>query len=210
MKKIALAMIMAGMLLVCSCAPKNENDNAVVSPDTEVSEAQISEEAVNDESEIVKILAGDVVDARTGEKVKVSELDYSEDASIFPDRYCEVDLDGDGKNEYLIEYSTYGNTAIIHEYDGELYAYVIPFRSRLELKTDGEMMWSEGAGYSGTHRAVFNGKKMEMTTLLDSDFDEDVHYINGESVTFDEAIKAWDEFDSKKDADWFFVYELYE
>ena len=186
MKKIALAMIMAGMLLVCSCAPKNENDNTVVSPDTEVSEAQISEEAINDESEIVKILAGDVLDARTGEKVKVSELDYSEDAETAPDRYCEIDLDGDGKKEYLIEYSEYGNTAIIHEYEGELYAYMIPFRSRTELKTDGEMMWSGGADYSGTYRAVFNGKEMEMTKPLDSDFREDVHFINGESVTFDE------------------------
>ena len=209
MKKIALALILTGLLLVCSCTSEKQNiDNT-----QDASGAQISvqeDEPENNQSQIKKILEGSVVDARTWETVKVSELDYNEDVETAPDRYCEVDLDGDGKNEYLIEFSEYGNTAVIHEYEGEFYAYMIPFRSRTEVKVDGEMMWSSGAEYSGTYRAVFNGKEMEMTKPLDSDFRDDVHFINGESATFDEAMKAWDKFDSKKDADWFFVYELYE
>ena len=202
MKRSILALIMAGMLLVCSCT-SDKTDGEKVQNNSDGT-------AVSEELKIEEILAGEVVDARNGEKVKVSKLDTSEEADITPWRYCELDLDGDGKNEYLIEYSDFGNTAIIHELENELYAYMIPFSSRQTLKTDGEMMWQGGSDYSGTQRVEFSGSEMETIITLESDFDKDVHYIDGKEVSFEEAMKAWDKFDAKENADWLFVYDILE
>lgn len=207
MKKSFLALLMAGVLLICSCTSEKKNDTNV-NDNTDANETFMAN--VSGESGIKGLLAGNVIDARNGEKVKLSDLGTNGDEKTEPYRYCEIDLDGDGSKETMVEFSEYGNTAIIHEFENELYAYMIPFRARQTVKADGEMMWSGGADYSGTYRAVFSGKEMELTTPLESKFDEDSHYINGEMVSFDEAMDAWDEFDAKDNADWFFVYELFE
>ena len=212
MKKTFLALLAAGILLACSCTSGTADSEGAeeASGANLYTQETVLPEGEETESEIKSILSGEVVDARSGEKVKVSELDSDDDRKTEPERYCVVDLDSDGKNEYLIEYSDFGNTAIVREYEGELYAYMIPFRARQMVKTDGEMMWSDSADCSGTQRAVFSGREMEMVITLESDFYEDVHFVDGKEVSLDEALKAWEKFEAKENAEIVSVYELYE
>lgn len=205
MKRTIIALIAAGTLLLCACTA-NENENIENdAPETEVSE-NVNAGGSVDIKQLVNGRAY-VINAKTGEKIKITS--YSENHTEIS-RYAVVDLDGDGKDEYLLEYTGSGDTFIIREYENELYGYLMPYRARMNLKTDGEMMWSGGASYSGTYRVVFEGKDLQFVTPLESDFDANVHYIDGEEATFDEAMKEWDKFDAKENADWLDALSLIE
>ena len=206
MKRNITALLLAVLLLLCACAPEKKDE----SPENSHAKENDVDEIFSEVPYIGKLLSMSVIDARTGETVKVSDLDKSDEEEIIPLRYCEIDLDGDGEEECLIEYSEYGNTAVVHEYNGRLYAYMIPFRSRQTLKTDGEMMWSGGASFSGTQRIAFSEDEMLVVMVLESEFDEDVHYIDGEQVSSDKAMKAWETFEKKENAEWFSVFDIAE
>lgn len=203
MKKSILALIAAGVILLCSCDPGNKNKSV------DESFENSREEAYEEIPDIHEFIDGSksVVNAKTGEKVTL--VAFSENHTE-PWRYSVVDLDGDGDGEYLVEYAESGDTVIINGYNDEYYAYMLPFRARQDLKAAGEMMWTSGASHSGTWTIEFSGTEMKQIKLLDSDFEEDIHYICGETVSHDEAVKAWDEFDKKTNADWFNVTPAFE
>jgi len=206
MKKRIFALLAAGALILCACTAKEKDVEKNVENDTPNVDASQDVQAAGgvDMKQLVNGKVS-VINTKTGEKVKLNS--YSEDRTEVA-RYAIVDLDGDGKDEYLAEYAGSGDTLIIRNYENELYGYMIPFSSRFDLKTDGEMMWSDGASHSGICRVVFSDKDIEFITSLDSDFDSDIHYIDGQEATFDEAMKEWNKFDAKENTDWFDAYFL--
>lgn len=206
MKKKVFALLAAGALILCACTAKENDVENNVENDTPNVDASLDVQSA-DTVDMKQLVNGkvSVINTKTGEKVKLNS--YSENRAEVA-RYAIVDLDGDGKDEYLAEYAGSGDTLIIRRYENELYGYMIPFSSRFDLKTDGEMMWSDGASRSGICRVVFSGKDMEFVTSVESDFDTDVHYIGAQEATFDEAMKEWNKFDAKENTDWFDAYSL--
>lgn len=73
-----------------------------------------------------------------------------------PRQYAYCDLDNDGIDELLIQYSETGDTAILHWRLGEWEAYYVSFRGILDLKVDGTAYGSGGADSSSIHRFSFD------------------------------------------------------
>ena len=215
MKKTFAVFAVALALVLCACnSEKNlpENDENTSGADLYVAESSQSGDA-NEEKTVLSFVDGSksFIDARTGKTCTVFTLPEVNDYYLGKEnRYACADLDSDGKNEILVEYDVGGDTAVLHEKDGVWTAYHINFRERKDLKTNGEMMWSAGADYSGTHRLTFSDGEMKSHTLLDSAFSEDVHSYEGQEISSDEAFKKWEEFDKKTMADWFDIYPAFE
>ena len=213
MKKVFLLFALLMILLLSACNSENvptDDGNSASSANFEQQETETASDSADD---ISAFLDGSksFIDARTGKTCTVFTLPEVNDYYLGKEnRYACADLDSDGKNEILVEYDVGGDTAILHESEGVWKAYHMVFRARKDLRTDGEMMWSAGAEYSGTHRVEFSDGELKTKILLDSDFEKDVHYYAGEEISSDASMKEWDKFEDKKKVDWFNIYPVFE
>lgn len=219
MKKTFFALIACSVLL-CACTTTKNDDGIKEIDETAVEDSahgEMSQEAVDvsgvEDPNLKGFLDGSIsfIDEASGKEATIFTLpeingDYHERMN----RYCSVDLDGDGVLEYLFEDSHTGNTAVLHKEGDTWRAYMMVFRARLNLKTDGEMSWSGGAALNGTARVEFSDGQMHQKILLDSDSDNNVHSMLGEEISYDEAMRVWRKFDKKKNAEWYDIYPAFE
>ena len=91
-----------------------------------------------------------------------------------PEKYTTLDLDRDGINELLVQYSLTGDILIIHWDSGLWRGYYAPLRQVLRLKADGTIYGSGGAAAGGYYRIEFKNSQMKVIHLTDYDETEGV------------------------------------
>ena len=83
-------------------------------------------------------------------------------ASYEFDRFAVCDLDHDGAPEVILNITTGGDLdvcrLILHEQDGAVFGYALPYRGFYDLKTDGTFSASAGAADHGVQSIAFDGK----------------------------------------------------
>lgn len=170
MKKILLILIvftLCGCTKINSVASNNESSNVTeitenatteeVKIEILITEALTTEEATteiqlsDDELNLMQLALLSkvkIIDTEDGVKKNVTELPYYFEGMDF--RY--VDLDGDGKNEVVLQPPMQGS--ILHEINGTIYRY--PITNRISYHEDGTIYGSSGADYSYLFRIKFN------------------------------------------------------
>ncbi len=119
-----------------------------------------------------------------------------------------VDLDSDGNNELIVQYSRAGDLLIFHAFGEEVHAYGYSGRGMSPLKADGSFGWSSAYNVSG--RASLSFDINESTVIINNfiRFDEPdgIYEIDGVPCTSEEALEAISEWNEREDAQWM-VYD---
>jgi len=106
---------------------------------------------------------------------------------------CVFDLDGDGVQELIIQWTPIGQTLVLHREDDAFYAWEIMYRGFGRLRTNGVYV-STGGAYSNSWKRIRfeNGSWLE-EVLFEEDWWK--YYLNGEPVdeeTFLEQVHMID------------------
>lgn len=164
---------------------------------------------INKENETFNaILIGEksFIDFESGKDTTIFTLPSINDnyqALSVPERYAAVDLDNNGTEELLVEYSIAGDTAILNFEKEKIVAYHISFRGRQEVKVDGSLHWSSSATESGVQKVSFGRKGMILTdTLVYSD---ELYALEGNKVSKEECENALKKEWEKEDIEWFSI-----
>ncbi len=80
----------------------------------------------------------DIIDVEDGQAKKIHQLQYFRNGTSF----YYVDLDKDGKNEVILEFADW---SILHEIDGKIYRYKLPYSAIVPMFKDGTMYSSSTA-----------------------------------------------------------------
>lgn len=127
-------------------------------------------------------------------------------ANIDPDekpcQYAVVDLDDDGREELLVEYDRTGDIAIFSTQNGTPYSYRIPYRSCLNLKTDGTMGWSNSASESGVKRLTFSDGAISDKDIIVYNTEKGIFMLNEKPVTEEVCVTALREHWNKPNVKW--------
>lgn len=117
-----------------------------------------------------------------------------------PYRYCVIDLDGDGKDELIVEYDAVGDTAVIHRAETGWMAYWRGYRMFSGLKSDGSIIASDGAEISYMERVVFN--EYGMGEIIEIKFDDyyEEYTVGGVLVSRDQCLAEFNKYSMKPDA----------
>lgn len=117
------------------------------------------------------------------------------DINCFTESYCgddirmEVedirvfDLDNDGMQELIIQWTPVGDLLILHCENGEFYGWVIMYRGFEGLQTNGVYVSSGGAGSNCWKRIRFDDGSWLEEVLLEEDWGE--YFVSGEAVDAD-------------------------
>lgn len=131
-------------------------------------------------------------------------------------KFTVIDLDADGENELVLWLQVNGASdfgfEILHENDGEIYGYTLPYRAFMSLKTDGTFEFAGGSADTGVGRLKFPDGGCTTEDLVYSHSEPDsageiaVQYFAGEeSCTEEEFHAAVSQQQEKPDVEW---YEL--
>lgn len=199
MKRILLFLLVS--LLLCSCNESSETmgdaagdltpDNNVVEtiPDKSAKDPnRIDVEGVLDGS--VKLYEGDT-------ETTLAEL-WSATMNT-PGQYAMCDLDGDGTEEMIVQFSPSRETAILRLENGLCKVYHQSYRNIIELKTDGTAIFAAGTSYSGIHHFTFEGD-MKSNEILVQNGDD--YTLNGEPIDEDTYNSEVSAQDAKEGVNW--------
>lgn len=106
--------------------------------------------------------------------------------------YVIVDLDGDGKEEMILEGTASDMVLILHDTGKEVRGYLTGFRSMLEIKTDGTFDWTDLtiSGEYGRSRVVSFGDEYmnfeEVYHIHQDDNGNETYFVGGKEVSKEE------------------------
>ena len=173
------------MAELLGCEVSWDDKNSTV----DIKNEKIIDEFLNDKKTFVDCTTGEICTLTTLQEINSA---YFNGVS----RYAEVDFDGDGVNEYVIEFNSGGNTAILKRYMNDVwYAFYIPYRGILNLKTDGTMLGSNGASNGSIHYVRFTESGLEYDDIVKWDDYKGEYEICGKACTGEEwrgALKLQD------------------
>ncbi len=133
-------------------------------------------------------------------------------------KFTAIDLDGDGESEVVLwlqinGVSDYG-FEVLRYGDGDVYGYTLPYRTFMNLKTDGTFEFSGGEAGTGIGRLGFSegGCRTENLAYSESAYDDanelSVQYFaNGEACSEEEFNAALSGQEAKADVEWFDLTE---
>ena len=143
-RTIAVLTLMCTFIL-CSCNHSTQNEPTSSSEDNEVQTTEKVTEppTTMPDSELnlmqkVLLAREDVIDVEDGQAKKIHQLQYFRNGTSF----YYVDLDKDGKNEVILEFADW---SILHEIDGKIYRYKLPYSAIVPMFKDGTMYSSSTA-----------------------------------------------------------------
>ncbi|MBE6692254.1 MAG: hypothetical protein E7586_02840 [Ruminococcaceae bacterium] len=113
-----------------------------------------------------------------------------------------VDMDGDGKQEAVLELSKGRGYVILREYNNTVYSYDFAPRALLNLKTDGTYQSAIGNGNDSICRMSFSSSQKVETIIANlkffADLGKELYTINGEIVPANEYQAYYDEWLNKE------------
>jgi len=126
-----------------------------------------------------------------------------------------ADLDGDGAPEAILwlqvnENDTYGFEVLRRQQNGQIDGYTLPYRSFMDLKTDGTFSFSSGAADSGYGSISLSDKAYTIneTTYSLSAYDSNneltvSYFVNGQTASEAEYLAAVEKQNGKESVSWY-------
>lgn len=126
-----------------------------------------------------------------------------------------ADLDGDGAPEAILwlqvnENDAYGFEVLRRQQNGQIDGYTLPYRSFMDLKTDGTFSFSSGAADSGFGSISFSDKAYTIneTTYSQSAYDSNneltiSYFVNGQTASEAEYLAAVEKQNGKESVLWY-------
>ena len=126
-----------------------------------------------------------------------------------------ADLDGDGAPEAILwlqvnENDTYGFEVLRRQQNGQIDGYTLPYRSFMDLKTDGTFSFSSGAADSGFGSISLSDKAYTIneTTYSLSAYDTNneltvSYFVNGQTASEAEYLAAVEKQNGKESVSWY-------
>ena len=105
-----------------------------------------------------------------------------------------LDLDGDGIQELIIQWTPVGEILVLHREKDEFYAWGATYRAFEGLQTNGVYIGSGGAGANRWKRIQFDNGSWLEETLFEEDWGK--YYVNGEPVDEDTFLKQVDFYET--------------
>lgn len=105
-----------------------------------------------------------------------------------------LDLDGDGIQELIIQWTPVGEILVLHREKDEFYAWEATYRAFEGLQTNGVYIGSGGAGANRWKRIQFDNGNWLEETLFEEDWGK--YYVNGEPVDEDTFLKQVDFYET--------------
>lgn len=102
------------------------------------------------------------------------------------------DLDGDGVQELIIQWTPVGYVLVMHCEEGEFYGWEIMYRGFESLRTNGVYISSGGARYNCWQRIRFDNGSWLEEVLFEEDWGE--YYVGGEAVDEDTFVQQEADF----------------
>ncbi len=106
------------------------------------------------------------------------------------------DLDADGVQELIIEWTPVGEILVLHREKEEFYAWEIMYRGFEMLQTNGIYISSGGAGANSWKRISFDNETWLEEILLEEDWGK--FYANGEAVDEDTFLEQLHTFETEE------------
>ena len=126
---------------------------------------------------------------------KIGEGTLSTPFDADPSKYVFVDMDGDRKNELVINISNdYGYYLVLHYNGKNVYGFEFTVRSLMSLKTDGSFMQSGGAASSSYCKISFDDDGYTIIDEAIKDSTMGKFELNGENASteaLNEFINDW-------------------
>lgn len=119
-------------------------------------------------------------------------------------RWCELDMDSDGEEELLVEYSS-SNILVLHNEEGIVYGYAFPFRGMNSIKTDGSFKGSDSVATTYIGKIKFVGRECfyeEICVKDELNENQPIYRIEGQSSTKEEANSYIEEQVKKENILW--------
>ena len=105
------------------------------------------------------------------------------------------DLDGDGIEELILEWTPVGDFLILHCENERFYGWEIMYRGFERLQTNGVYVGSGGAGSNCWYRLQFDNGSWLEEKLAEEDWGE--YYVNGEAVDEDTFLRQIDTYETE-------------
>ena len=105
------------------------------------------------------------------------------------------DLDGDGTEELILDWTPVGDFLILHCENEKFYGWEIMYRGFLDLQTNGVYVGSDGAGSNRWYRIQFDNGSWLEEKLAEEDWGE--YYVNGEAVDEDTFLRQIDTYETE-------------
>lgn len=206
---VCIALI-SGMLSGCSTAKKGSPKEP----------AQAESGAANTRADYKSVLLGKGVFLCTdlaNKSLTVSEIGQAvtedESMAVNATKFAMTDLDGDGEDEAILWLQINGGSdcgyEVLHDQNGTIYGYTLPYRAFMNLKTDGTFLFSSGAADSGIGKMTFSetGYLISSQAYSQSEYDANnelavQYFVNEESCSEDEFYNAMSAWEQKTDVEW--------
>lgn len=153
-KHIILMLTIVFLVWVTGCGGigGNLNSNSKVEIDPDIQAALLEEEAfyivAHEENEAAKMTFGDIKNSYPDQTISM----------------LQVDLEGDGIDEVILQFSGAGDQYIFHKLANDVYVYEVPYRGMTNLTTDKIFTASSGADdsqWSRVNSFTINGINYE-------------------------------------------------
>ena len=156
--------------------PTVEMENAETAPTETVLSEEEKAKALEMLCDVVKgarlLLTGD-----TNEKVSIYQItragEREFDMPLIPYLFAVVDLDNDGLQEVVVDFSNYDERFVLRYHNDNVYGYGFGFRSMSQISQDGICVGSSGAADTDYYRIQFEGSEIAMHSLLQSEMENE-------------------------------------
>lgn len=120
-------------------------------------------------------------------------------------RWCEVDMDGDGNQEVILQFEPYGMQLVLHNENDIVYAWAFKFRTMKNIKEDGTFESSDGSFNTEIWKIKFIKEDCYCEEVCIKDEwneDKEIYRIQGEKSNRREVEKYLEEQEQKDDVVW--------
>lgn len=120
-------------------------------------------------------------------------------------RWCEVDMDGDGNQEVILQFEPYGMQLVLHNENDIVYAWAFKFRTMKNIKEDGTFESSDGSFNTEIWKIKFIKEDCYCEEVCIKDEwneDKETYRIQGEKSNRREVEKYLEEQEQKEDVVW--------
>jgi hypothetical protein len=142
----------------------------------------------------------------------LDQINDRTDGNVFYyESFTQCDLDRDGTREVIVSLNhgvgreNPDSYLILHEEDGTVYGYYVTYRGFMDLKTDGTIHSSSGAGDCSISTLWFDGVNFEyedITYQVSGLTDDPHYYVDQEETTEDRFNAASRSQGLKQEAGW--------
>lgn len=140
---------------------------------------------------------------QSGKSLYFKDFKPAEEVNAIPEKYALIDLDHDGENELVVDFSyNLGGCMVFHLYNDRVYGYAFWQREFQILKTDGTICGSSGAALNSYYTLQFDKDKCLKTEEAYIDDVGKVYRINGVASTKAKADEYYNQFAYKPGVTW--------